>query len=47
VGRDRTLDQGDPRIGVGIGHHAQAGGVTTPPGLTTKNAWVPRVFLCV
>jgi MinD-like ATPase involved in chromosome partitioning or flagellar assembly len=31
VGRDRTFDQGDPRNGVGIGRHAQAGGVTTPP----------------
>jgi hypothetical protein len=30
VGRDRTFDQGDPRNGVGIGRHAQAGGVTTP-----------------
>ena len=30
VGRDRTFDQGDPRVGVGIGRHAQAGGVTTP-----------------
>ena len=30
VGRDRTLDQGDPRNGVGVGRDAQAGGVTTP-----------------
>jgi hypothetical protein len=30
VGRDRTFDQGDPRVGVGIGRHAQAGSVTTP-----------------
>ena len=28
--RDRTFDQGDPRFGVGVRRHAQAGGVTTP-----------------
>ena len=49
VGRDRTFDQGDPRIGVGVRRHAQAGGVTTPLLLidswTDKDARAPRVFL--
>jgi hypothetical protein len=50
VGRDRTFDQGDPRVGVRFWRHAQAGGVTTPLSFfgLTKTRGAPRVFLfCV
>ena len=49
--RDRAFDQGDPRNGVGLWRHAQAGGVTTPLSFSgliigmLKTRVAPRVFL--
>jgi hypothetical protein len=46
MGCDRTFDQGDPRLGVGVRGDAQAGGVTTPP-LTYKDARLRAFFFAI